>query len=475
MPDQITLDKIWQAVLGDMELSVGRACFTTWLSNTKIISIEGEIALIRVPSEFSRQWLEKKYNKQILSSLKGFCTNVKEVQYIIGGNIGASKESLVAQKALDSVNQSARGKSSGIKILEIKNNLDGHRFSARERTGLSPKYTFETFVIGSNNALAEAAARAVADDPGNKYNPLFIYGGVGLGKTHLLQAIGNEVLNRNRGAKIKYTSAENFANELVNSIRKKEVVDFKEKYRKIDAFLIDDIQFLGGKQKSQEEFFHIYNTLHQTGKQIVLCSDRPPREIHDLEDRLCSRFEGGMMADISQPDLETRMAILDIKARNQGKELNQDVLGYIASNIQNNIRELEGALNKFIATCDLQNWEFNLKNAKMVMATILSANQTKALTMSFVLKKVTKFYNLRIEDLLGTSRRSEIVKPRQIAIYLIRKEARSSFPNIGDFFKKDHSTIMHSFKKIKELVKFDENLLREINSIRDILYRKEKS
>jgi len=313
---------------------------------------------------------------------------------------------------------------------------------------------------------------AIVRSPGLVYNPLFIYGGVGLGKTHLLQAIGNEVLKRSRGINVRYASAENFASEMVDSIRKKEVSEFKEKYRKIDLFLIDDIQFLGGKQKSQEEFFHTYNTLHQAGRQIVLCSDRPPREIPALEDRLCSRFEGGMMADISQPDLETRIAILDAKAQEQGINLDPDVLGHIASHVQNNIRELEGALNKFIASCQIQDWEFNVKSAKLVIASMVSASQRQAITAQHVVKKVAKFFNLKTEDILGTSRRSEIVRPRQIAIYLMRKESNYSYPTIGDFLKKDHSTIMHSYKKIRDSVNRDETVLRELNAVRDYLYRK---
>jgi chromosomal replication initiator protein len=356
--------------------------------------------------------------------------------------------------------------------LGIKKDLKQHKFSLQERTGLNPRYTFESFVVGSNNALAEAAARAVAEDPGNKYNPLFIYGGVGLGKTHLLQAIGNAIIQKIKGAKVKYASAENFASDLVSSIRKKEMTEFKDKYRQADIFLIDDIQFLGGKQKSQEEFFHTYNTLHQAGRQVVLCSDRPPREIPALEDRLCSRFEGGMMADISQPDLETRIAILDTKARDQGLNLDPEVLGYLASNVQNNIRELEGALNKFIASCQIQDWEFNVKSAKLVMATMISANQRQAITAQHIVKKVAKFFNLKTEEIMGTSRRSEIVKPRQIAIYLMRKESNFSYPTIGDYLKKDHSTIMHSYRKIKEAVNRDETVLRELNAVRDFLYRK---
>jgi len=441
-----------------MELTVGKANFSTWFSNTSIMSLEEDKAVIRVPNGFSKKWLEEKYNKQILQSLKNFCTGVHEISYLISEN---------KQNVKNLVNSTKKSSALG-----IKKDLKSHKFSLQERTGLNPRYNFESFVVGSNNALAEAAARAVSDDPGNKYNPLFIYGGVGLGKTHLLQAIGNEVMQKNKGIKVKYVSAENFASDLVNSIRKREVTEFKDKYRQIDIFLIDDIQFLGGKQKSQEEFFHTYNTLHQAGRQIVLCSDRPPREIPALEDRLCSRFEGGMMADISQPDLETRIAILDAKGQEHGLNLDPEVLGYLASHVQNNIRELEGALNKFIASCQIQDWEFNLKSAKLVIATMVGSSQRQAITAQHIVKKVAKFFNLKTEDILGTSRRSEIVRPRQIAIYLMRKESNFSYPTIGDFLKKDHSTIMHSYKKIKEAVNRDETVLRELNAVRDYLYRK---
>jgi chromosomal replication initiator protein len=457
MSNATTLDKIWQAVLGEMELAVGKANFSTWFCNTSIMSLDEDKAVIRVPNGFSKKWLEEKYNKQILQSLKSFCTGVQEISYLISEN----KQAKGAAKTNSKPNN-----------LEIKKDLKLHKFGLQERTGLNPRYTFESFVVGSNNALAEAAARAVAEDPGNKYNPLFVYGGVGLGKTHLLQAIGNAIIKKNKGAKVKYASAENFASDLVNSIRKKEVSEFKDKYRQIDIFLIDDIQFLGGKQKSQEEFFHTYNTLHQAGRQVVLCSDRPPREIPALEDRLCSRFEGGMMADISQPDLETRIAILDAKGREQGMNIDPEVLGYLASHVQNNIRELEGALNKFIASCQIQDWEFNLKSAKLVAATMIGASQRQAITAQHIVKKVAKFFNLKTEDIMGTSRRSEIVRPRQIAIYLMRKESNFSYPTIGDYLKKDHSTIMHSYKKIKEAVNRDETVLRELNAVRDFLYRK---
>ncbi|MFH1183276.1 MAG: chromosomal replication initiator protein DnaA [Candidatus Moraniibacteriota bacterium] len=468
MSESSTLDKIWQAVLGEMELEYGKANFATWFSNTSMSALEdlpneqaGKKAIVSVPNNFIKDWLEDKYNKKILASLRNFCTHVSQIEYIIG----QSKPKISPKNKKEAGKKNSSAKS-------INSNLRNHHFSQQERTGLNPRYTFDSFVVGGNTALAEAAARAVSDEPGEKYNPLFIYGGVGLGKTHLLQAIGNQILDQGKGSKVKYISAENFANELVGSIRKREVTEFKEKYRKIEILLIDDIQFIGGKEKTQEEFFHTFNTLYQSGRQIVICSDRPPREIATLEERLCSRFEGGMMADISQPDLETRIAILDAKARDLGVSLEQDVLGYIASNVQNNIRELEGALNKFIASCQIQDWEFNLRSAKLVLASMVSASQRQAITPQHIVRKVARFFNLKTEDLMGTSRRSEIVKPRQIAIYLMRKESNFSYPAIGSFLKKDHSTIMHSANKIKDALKRDETVLRELNAVRDYLYRK---
>ncbi len=469
MTEKSTLDKIWQAVLGEMELLVGKANFSTWFQNTGLISMEDDEAVIQVPNAFVKEWLEGKYKKEILNSLKKFCSQVKLIHYSIGVYRKVeNRNAPVCQPSQKNRKNSLSKKTA----LHLNRKFQNHPYSLQERTGLNPRYTFDSFIIGSNNALAEAASKAVGDNPGKKYNPLFIYGGVGLGKTHLLQAIGNEILSQNADNRIKYVNSEAFANELVGSIRKGVIADFKEKYRQIDVLLIDDIQFMGGKEKTQEEFFHLFNHLYQAGKQIVICSDRPPREIATLQDRLCSRFEGGMMADISQPDLETRIAILDTKAREQNLDLDNEILGYIASRIQNNIRELEGALNKFIASCQLQNLEFNLKNAKSTLADMMSStSRKKAVTPQHIVKKTAKFFNLKMEDLLSSSRRSEIVKPRQIAIFLMRKEGNFSYPAIGDFFKKDHSTIMHSYNKIKDAVKRDESLMREINAVRDFIYR----
>lgn len=461
MPEQTTLDKIWQAVLGEMELTVGRASFTTWFTETSISKIEDGKVTVCVPSAFSKQWLEQKYNKPILDSIRNFCSEAKKVEYVIATSDKQNKKKSLPTEKTEKKN-----------LGSLENTLKVHKYSYQEATGINPRYTFNSFIVGGNNALAEAAARAVAESPGTKFNPLFIYGGVGLGKTHLLQSIGNEILRKKKDFRAVYITTEDFAKELVNSIRQGKALDFKEKYRKADVFLVDDIQFIGGKEKTQEEFFHTFNSLYQRGKQIVICSDRPPKEIATLEERLCSRFEGGMMADISQPDLETRIAILDTKAREKGVEVDQEVLGYIASYKQNNIRELEGILNKFIATCQLQDYEFSVKTAKTVLASEISAAQKRSITPQHILKRVARFFHLKSEDLLSNSRRSEIVKPRQMAIFLMRKEANLSYPTIGSVFKKDHSTIMHSFNKIKEIVRRDETSNRELNALRDFLYRR---
>jgi len=449
------LKKIWQGVLGEIELSIGKASFNTWFSEPFIDSIKKNKALIRVPSGFHKQRLESKYSKKILNSLKKHIPEVEKIEFVIGRN---SKPKPLPRKPRS-------------QKLSLKKNFKNHRYTTGERTGLNPKYDFRSFVIGSNNALAEAAAKAVSDMPGKNYNPLFIYGGVGLGKTHLLQAIGNTVAKKRKGEPVKYTTTESFSQDLIESLRSNKMTEFKNKYRKVSILLIDDIQFIGGKEKTQEEFFHTFNHLYQLGKQIVICSDRPPAEITTLQDRLKSRFEGGMMADISQPDLETRTAILDVKAREQGLEIKTEVLEYIASNIQNNIRELEGALNKFIATCQLQNWDMSLKNAKMILAAITSTHQKQAITPQYVVKKVCKFFNVSNDDLMSTSRRKDIVRPRQIAICLMRKEGQFSYPVIGKFFNKDHSTIMHSYRKINGAVQDNETILREFNAVRDSLYR----
>ena len=332
--------ELWQTALGEIELSISRANFITWFKNTEIFSKkEGQIT-ISTPNGFTREWLENKYNKLIFKALRNICPEIREVQFIIGAK--PDEKIILKQKK-----ESAR--------IIPEDQLGFEEFSIDRDTNLNPKYTFDNFVIGSFNELAQAAGQAVIKNLGGLYNPLFIYGGVGLGKTHLLQAIGNEIIKKNPSKKVKYLSSEKYTTELVDAISKRGMESFKNKYRKIDLLIIDDIHFIAGKEKTQEEFFHTFNALYQQNKQIIISSDKPPKAIATLEERLRSRFEGGMIADISYPDIETRTAILKAKAKEKNFELSNEVLSYIANHIQNNIRELEGALNKIIATCQINN------------------------------------------------------------------------------------------------------------------------
>jgi chromosomal replication initiator protein len=341
----------------------------------------------------------------------------------------------------------------------------------------NPKYVFEHFIVGKNNELARAAALAVEKNPGTTYNPLFIYGGVGLGKTHLIQAIGNEVLRKDNSKKITYVTCEKFIEDFIGFIQaekgKTSSSAFKNKYREADFLLIDDIQFLGGKEGTQEEFFHTFNTLYQNNKQIVLTSDRPPKAIPELEDRLVSRFEGGMVADISMPDFETRKAILDAKCREKSIEVSEEVLNYIANNIQNNIRELEGALSRIIAHCQLHNVEPSESTAKSVLSNIISNHNKRALTSSQIIEAVSCFYNIKPEDLAAKSRRKEIAWPRQIAMYLMRSEGKTSYPTIGaELGGRDHTTAIHACDKVSKELEKDDSIRQEIEALRQQILQK---
>ena len=337
------------------------------------------------------------------------------------------------------------------------------------RFGLSSRYTFDNYIVGKNNELAHAACQAVVANPGHAYNPLFIYGDVGLGKTHLLQAIGHELTKKTD--KLLYVSCERFTNDYVQAVRNGQAKDFKDHYRNVDLLLIDDIHFMGGKDGTQEEFFHTFNELHQTNKQIVISSDRPPKAIPALEKRLLSRFEWGMIADISPPDTETRIAILDAKCREKNYKLEKNILDYIANHIQSNIRELEGALNRLIAYYEFNNTQPSIESAKNVLAGIISGFQTKSTTPKTIIEAVAKFFDINIKDLTGASRKKELVVPRQIVMYLMRKEINSSYPAIGqELGGRDHTTAMHAFNKICKEIEEDERLKQNINSVKQLIY-----
>jgi len=445
-------EEFWQAVLAQIQLTTSPANFATWFKNTEITSQKEGKLIVGVPNSFAKEWLENKYGKAIFKILHGLDEEIKEVKYEV-------------RKSGFKVLKRTPGPSDLGQVAET-GQLGFQEFEIDKETSLNPRYTFENFIVGPFNELAQAAAEAAAKNPGQVYNPLFIYGGVGLGKTHLLQAIGNEVIKNFPQRKVKYTPSEKFTAGVVSSIRNREMESFKSKYQAIDVLIIDDIQFLAGKEKTQEEFFHTFNALYEKNKQIVLSSDRPPKAIPALAERLRSRFEGGMIADISYPDYETRIAILKAKCLERKVELQDEVLGYIASNIQRNIRELEGALNRLIAYQKLQNLAPDLEVAKFLLKNLLAA-PSKVVSVKKIIQAVAEFYDLKEKEIISSSRKKEIVKPRQIAMYLLREELKSSFPFIGrKFGGKDHTTAIYAFEKISKELEKSESLNEEINLIK---------
>ncbi len=444
-------DQLWQAVLGEIELNLSRANFTTWFKNTFISSFEDGKVVICVPNTFTKAWLEKKYHQEVSRALKNISNQeVKEIFYKVEMRKSNPVEDL-------------------LKKIKIKKDYTPEETVSINRFGLNARYTFQNFIIGKGNELAHAACHAVAANPGNAYNPLFIYGGVGLGKTHLLQAIGHEISNKT--GKILYITCEKFTNDYVQAIKNGRTNEFKDHYRSADLLLIDDIQFMGGKDGTQEEFFHTFNELHQTNKQIVMTSDRAPKSIPALEKRLLSRFEWGMVADISQPDIETRVAILEAKCREKNYSLSKDILEFIAENIQNNIRELEGALNRLIAFHEFNNSKPTIDSTKNILNSLISSTQTKSLTCKNIIEAVSSYFNINIKDITGKSRKKELVFPRQITMFLMRKEINTSYPTIGqELGGRDHTTAMHAYNKMSKEFNTNKKVKQDIESIRQFLY-----
>ena len=452
----MTNEELWQAVLAQIQLNTSQANFATWFKNTEIISQKGSGVIVLVPNSFAKEWLENKYNKTILKTLHELNEEIKEVKYAVGKTKTREEIKTETEKTLN--------------VLPATNQLEFQEFQVDKETNLNPRYTFESFVVGPFNELPHAAAIAVSKKPGFIYNPLFIYGGVGLGKTHLLQAIGNETNKMFKKKKIKYISSEKFTSEVVSAIQNQKMEEFKTKYRDVDILIIDDAQFLAGKEKTQEEFFHIFNVLYENNKQIIISSDRPPKAINALAERLRSRFEGGMIADIGAPDFETRIAILKAKAQEKKISFPDDIYQYIASVIQKNIRELEGTLNRLIIYQKLNNQKPDLEITKTLFKNILSP-PAKIVTPKKIIQIVAEFYDLKDKDILAASRKKEIVKPRQIAMYLLRQELKNSFPFIGRKFNgKDHTTAIHSYKKIVKEIEKNKKLEEEINLIKERVF-----
>lgn len=447
----MTNEELWQKVLGQIQLNISQANFATWFKNTEITSQKDGEIIVLVPNSFAKEWLENKYNKTILKILHDLNKEIKEIKY----SVGKTKLKILKKVPV---------------ILPEIDQMEFQQFKINKETNLNPRYTFDSYIVGPFNELPHAAAIAVSKKPGAVYNPLFVYGGVGLGKTHLLQAIGNEVIKNSKKNKVKYVSSEKFTSEVVSSIRNRTMDSFKSKYREVDVLIIDDIQFLAGKEKTQEEFFHIFNVLYENNKQIILSSDRPPKAISSLAERLRSRFEGGMIADISNPDIETRIAILKTKAQEKKIEFSDEVYQYIASVIQRNIRELEGALNRLVVYEKLNDQKPDVEIAKTLFKNLLSS-PLRIVTPRKVIQMVAEFYDLKERDLLTSSRKKEIVRPRQIAMYLLREELKNSFPFIGRKFNgKDHTTAIHSYKKILNELKQNKKLEEEIGLIKERVF-----
>lgn len=459
---ETTLQQLWQSTLGELELLLSKANFTTWFKNTGISSFENETVVISVPNGFTKEWLEKKYHQTIIKALRNVTDDkVKEIIY----KIEAVQSQLVVKdiklEEKDTKIDKIKEKAEIIKKEEIK--LDNFN--------LNPNYTFSNFIVGKNNELAHAASLAVSKNPGKTYNPLFIYGGVGLGKTHLLQAIGHKLINDNPKIKILYVSCEKFANDFINAIQNGRAEDFKQKYRSVNILLVDDIQFISGKEQTQEAFFHTFNELHQHNKQVVISSDRPPKAIATLEHRLVSRFEWGMIADISSPDLETKMAIIEAKAKEKNYELDSEVTNYLATVIHNNIRELEGALNRIIAHSQLQNKKIGLEEVKQITDSITTNSQKKSLTPKYIINTVAEYFDIAIDDIIGPCRKKNWAEPRQIIMYLMREEMKASYPTIGqELGGRDHTTVIHAYDKIVRNLKTDDKLRQDINVLKQKLF-----
>ena len=441
-----------------METSLSRANFTTWFRNTSIISSTNDSVYVSVPNGFVKEWLENKFNKQILQKIREAEPQIRDIKYVVGDNIGIKANTALQRNEISSLISD--------RFMDERQSLD-----VDKATNLNKRYTFESFVVGSNNELAHAASLAVVKNPAKSYNPLFLYGGVGLGKTHLLQATGNELFKTNPQRKILYVSAEKMTANIVEAIKNHTIEDLKQNYAKLDILIVDDVQFMAGKEKTQEIFFSTFNELYEKNKQIILSSDRAPKAIPALEKRIMSRFEGGMIADVGVPDHETRLAILKTKAKERNFEIDDDSLSYIAVNIQKNIRELEGALNRIIAFSQIYNKTPSLNEIKKLLATYLSTPFRKTTTPA-ILKCVADFYNISLNDIARKGRKKEIVKPRQVAMFLLREEMKLSFPEIGNKVgNRDHSTVIHAYNKMKKEEDQNETTKQELTLIKERLYQ----
>jgi chromosomal replication initiator protein len=459
-------DTLWQAVLGEVELTVSRGSYVTWFKNTRVLRRNDEQLVIGVPNIFAKQQLESKYKNLVLDLLsKNGVTNL-DIEFKIHSVSSVNKRAAQQNAANEVVILSENPKPTQTSITQA-NGAPSVTHSYRQ--GLNERYTFDTFIVGSGNELAYAACQAIAANPGTKYNPLFVYGGVGLGKTHLIQAVGNEIIANNPKAHVVYVTSEQFVQEFVDAVRFKKASDFAGHYRNADVLIVDDMQFIAGREKTQEEFFHTFNALHQANKQIIISSDKPPKAIPTLEERLRSRFEWGMIVDIGAPDFETRSAILQNKANQNNITLPPDVVEFLANQVQSNIRELEGALNQLLAFCEMRGLQPDLQIVTGLFGTHRS--RPKHISAKQIVERTAKYFQINLDELLSPKRDKDIVVPRQIAMYLLRSELHLSFPKIAhELGRKDHTTAIHSVEKIEKEMHYDALMRDNIREIKERLY-----
>ncbi|WP_068778601.1 chromosomal replication initiator protein DnaA [Paenibacillus sp. GM2] len=434
--------EIWQNILSIINTKLSKPSFDTWFKATKVVSIDDHSIVISAPTTFAVEWLESRYTKLVATTVYEYLGKQVDVSFVIEESAPPEQPPVYKEPQAP------------VQTEESISHM------------LNPKYTFDTFVIGSGNRFAHAASLAVAEAPARAYNPLFLYGGVGLGKTHLMHAIGHYILEHSPSSKVVYISSEKFTNEFINAIRDNRAESFRNKYRNIDILLIDDIQFIAGKESTQEEFFHTFNALHEERKQIIISSDRPPKEIPTLEERLRSRFEWGLITDIQPPDLETRIAILRKKAKAENLDIPNEAMMYIANQIDTNIRELEGALIRVVAYSSLINQDITTHLAAEALKDIIPSSRPKMITIQDIQQRVGEYFNLKMEDFKARKRTKAIAFPRQIAMYLSRELTDFSLPKIGDAFGgRDHTTVIHAHEKISQQVKNDQELNKVINNI----------
>ena len=441
-------DLMWQQVLSLIKKKISKPSFDTWLKSTSAAVFTDSVLVVCAPNKLAKDWLENRYVQLISACVKELTGHDVEIKFIIKDEEETENETLPQPQPKPKPSVTVNEETVS--------------------TMLNPKYTFDTFVIGAGNRFAHAASLAVAEAPANAYNPLFLYGGVGLGKTHLMHAIGHFILEHSPGTRVLYISSEKFTNEFINAIRDNRGEDFRNKYRNIDVLLIDDIQFLAGKEQTQEEFFHTFNALHEESKQIIISSDRPPKEIPTLEERLRSRFEWGLITDILPPDLETRIAILRKKAKAENLDIPNEALVYIANQINTNIRELEGALIRVVAYSSLINEDITVHLAAEALKDIIPSNRPHQITVEDIQQKTCEFFGLKVEDLKARKRTRSVAFPRQIAMYLSRELTDLSLPKIGEAFGgRDHTTVIHAYEKISQSIKQDQELYKIVHTLKN--------